>query len=86
MDAEKGDKPIELIAPPALETRGQSMKRAFADDPLMSELHAIREKHYQQTKATPATDRNRLASFLSSYGYRVVPTKWGTRKLVRSLE
>ncbi len=56
---------------------------------MMSELHAIREKHYQQTKFTPATKRNhrrnnRLVSFLSSYGYALVPTKRGTRKLVRS--
>jgi len=65
------------------------MKRQFADDPMMSELHAIREKHYQQTKAAPITKRNhrkgnRLVSFLSSYGYALVPTKRGTRKLVRS--
>ena len=60
------------------------MKRQFADDPMMSELHAIREKHYQKTKAAPATERNRLVSFLSSYGYRLIPTKRGTHKLVRS--
>ena len=50
---------------------------------MMSELHAIREKHYQKTKTAPATERNRLVRFLSSYGYRLVPTKRGTRKLVR---
>ena len=65
------------------------MKREFANDAMMSELHAIREKHYQQTKSSPATKRNqrrgnRLASFLSSYGYALIPTKRGTRKLVRS--
>ena len=65
------------------------MKREFADDPMMSELHDIREKHYQQTASTSATKRhhrkgNRLANFLSSYGYALVPTKRGTRKLVRS--
>ena len=65
------------------------MKRQFTDDPMMSELHAIREKHYQQTKSAPATKRNyrkgdRLISFLSFYGYTLVPTKRGTRKLVRS--
>ena len=67
---------------------GQPVKRAFADDPMMNELHAIREKHYQQTKSAPATRRNhrngnRLINFLSSYGYQLVPTKRGTRKLVR---
>ena len=67
----------------------RQMKRQSADDPMMSELHAIREKHDQQTKSTPATTRNhrngnRLISFLSSYGYTLVPTKRGTRKLVRS--
>lgn len=61
------------------------------NDPMMRELHAIRAKHYQQTKSAPATKRNhrrgnRLASFLSSYGYVLVPTKRGTRKLVRSLK
>ena len=65
------------------------MKRQFADDPMMSELHAIREKHDQQIESAPTTKRNhrrsnRLASFLSSYGYGLVPTKRGTRKLVRS--
>ena len=65
------------------------MKRRFVDDPMMNELHAIREKHYQQSKAAPATKRNhrngnQLASFLSSYGYQLVPTKRGTHKLVRS--
>ncbi len=60
------------------------MKREFANDPMMSELHDIREKHYQKTKAAPATERNRLVSFLSSYGYTLVPTKRGTRKLIRS--
>jgi len=60
------------------------MKRAFVDDPMMSELHDIREKHDQQTKSAPATERNRLVSFLSSYGYTLVPTKRGTRKLIRS--
>ena len=64
------------------------MKRQFANDSMMSELHAIREKHYQQTQSAPATKRNhrrgnRLVSFLSSYGYQLVPTKRGTRKLVR---
>ena len=66
----------------------RQMKRQFADDPMMSELHTIREKHDQQTKSALATKRNyrrdnRLASFLSSYGYTLVPTKRGTRKLVR---
>ena len=65
------------------------MKRQFANDPMMSELHDIREKHYQQTKSAPATKRNhrngnRLIRFLSSYGYQLVQTKRGTRKLVRS--
>ena len=60
------------------------MNREFAHDPMMSELHDIREKHCQQTKRAPATERNRLASFLSSYGYQLVPTKRGTRKLIRS--
>ena len=36
------------------------MKRQFADDPMMSELHAIREKHYQQTKSAPAKEDNGL--------------------------
>lgn len=58
-------------------------KREFVEDPMMSELHAIREKHSQQVKPTPATERNRLVSFLSSYGYALVATKRGTRKLVR---
>ena len=67
------------------------MKRAFANDPMMSELHAIREKHYQQTKSAPATKRNhrkgnRLVSFLFSYGYRLIPTKRGTHRLVRTSE
>ena len=65
------------------------MKKQFADDSMMSELHAIREKHYRQTKSAPRTKHNgrrgnRLVSFLSSYGYTLVPTKRGTRKLVRS--
>ena len=64
------------------------MKRQFASDPMMSELHAIREKHYQQTTSALATKRNgkgnQPLSFLSSDGYALVPTKWGTRKLVRS--
>ncbi len=56
---------------------------------MMSELHAIREKHYQQTKSAPRTKHNhrrgnRLISFLSSYGYALIPTKRGTRELVRS--
>lgn len=50
---------------------------------MMSELHAIRQKHYQQTKSAPAPERNRLVNFLSSYGYALVPTKRGTHKLVR---
>ena len=62
------------------------MKREFTNDSMMSELHAIREKHYQQTKPAPATERNRLTRFLSSYGYTLIPTKRGTRKLVRSSE
>ena len=69
----------------------QPIKRTFADDPMMSELHDIREKHYQATRSVPATKRNdrkgnRLVRFLSSYGYQLVPTKRGTRKLVRSLK
>ena len=67
----------------------QPIERTFADDPLMSELHAIKEKHDQQTTSASATTRNhrrinRLANFLSSYGYQLVPTKRATRKLVRS--
>ena len=65
------------------------MKREFAHDSMMSELHDIREKHYQATRSAPSTKRNdhkgnRLVSFLSSYGYALVPTTRGTRKLVRS--
>ena len=59
------------------------MNREFANDPMMKELHAIREEHSRSTKAAPATERNRLTSFLSSYGYRLVPTKRGTSKLVK---
>lgn len=64
------------------------MKRQFANDLMMTELHAIREKYYQQTKSAPAKKDNgrkgnQLGSFLSSYGYALVPTKRGTRKLVR---
>ena len=62
------------------------MKRQFANDPMMSELHDIREKHYQKTKRAPATERNRLTRFLSSHGYTLIPTKRGTRKLVRRLK
>ena len=70
-------------------TYGRREKEQFADDPMMSELHAIREKHYQKTKSARATKRNhrngnRLINFLSSYGYQLVPTKRGTRKLVRN--
>ena len=66
----------------------RQMKRQCADDAMMNELHAIREKHDQQTKSAPATKRNhrngnRLVSLLSSYGYALVPTTRGTRKLVR---
>ncbi len=65
------------------------MRREFVDDPMMSELHEIREKHYQEAKSSPARERNRrkenrIAQFLSSYGYQLVPTRRGTRKLVRS--
>ena len=65
------------------------MKREFSNEPTMNELHSIREKHYQQTKAAPMTKRNhrkgnRLASFPSSCGYTLVPTKRGTRTLIRS--
>lgn len=65
------------------------MKREFANDSMMSELHAIREQHDQQTKSAPATKRNRrkgnrLVNFLSSYGYALIPTKRGTRKLIKT--
>jgi len=63
---------------------GQPVIREFADDPMMRELHTIREKHSQEAKSTPATEHNRLVSFLSSSGYRLVSTKRGTRKLIKT--
>ena len=65
------------------------MNRAFEGDPMMSELHEIRERHYRQAKFASVIERNdrrvnRLVKFLSSYGYTLIPTKRGTRKLVRS--
>ena len=64
----------------------QPMSRAFANHPMMRELHAIREKHDQQTQSAPTTERNQLTRFLSSHGYTLIPTKRGTRKLVQTFE
>lgn len=65
------------------------MKKIFTDDPMMSELHAIREEHYLKSKALPLSERSRRMgekenTFLFSYGYKLVPTKRGTRKLVKA--
>lgn len=65
------------------------MKREFADDPMMGELHDIRAKHDQEATSSPATAQprrraRRIAKLLSAYGYQLVPTKRGTRRLVSS--
>ena len=54
---------------------------------MMKELHQIRAKHSQESKV--ARGRRGLAleesaeKFVASYGYRLVRTKQGTRRLVK---
>ena len=63
------------------------MIEEFRNDPMMKELHQIRAKHSQESKV--ARGRRDLAleesaeKFVASYGYRLVRTKQGTRRLVK---
>ena len=64
------------------------MKEEFAGDPMMQEIHKIREDHYMEGKDLALKERLRrleanARKFISDYGYKLVPTDHGTHKIVR---
>ena len=65
------------------------MAEEFKNDPMMKELHRIRAEHSR--KAKNVRDRRRgleleekAEAFVASYGYKLVPTKRGTHRLVKA--
>jgi hypothetical protein len=65
------------------------MAEEFKNDPMMEELHQIRAEHSREAKNTRGRRRSRdleekAEAFVASYGYKLVPTKRGTNKLVKA--
>lgn len=65
------------------------MKDEFSDDPMMQEIHKIREEHYTEGKGLSPKERlqhleERAKAFITSYGYKLIPTDHGTHKLVKA--
>lgn len=65
------------------------MKKEFADDHMMEEIHKIREEHYTEEKGLSPKERlqrleERAKTFITSYGYKLIPTDHGTHKLVKA--
>ena len=61
----------------------------FKNDPMMKELHQIRAKHSREATAVRSSQRCReleekAEEFVASYGYKLVPTKRGTNRLVKA--
>ncbi|MCJ7577059.1 MAG: hypothetical protein MUO91_01260 [candidate division Zixibacteria bacterium] len=62
--------------------------KEFPNDSMLRELHEIRERHYEENKHLTPKERakkiNREAErFLKNQGYKLVPTKKGTFKMVK---
>ena len=65
------------------------MAEEFKNDPMMKELHQIRAEHSREVKSARGKRRGReleqqAETFVASYGYKLVPTKRGTHKLVKA--
>ena len=65
------------------------MAEEFRNDSTMKELHQIRAKHSREAKDFRGRQRDReldekAEEFVASYGYKLVPTKRGTNKLVKA--
>jgi hypothetical protein len=78
------------LLPQNFKLKGDEMKKKeeFADDPMMKELHEIREKHYLQTKNLSVKERTRQINqeaekILLSYGYKMILADRGAYKLLK---
>ena len=65
------------------------MAEEFKNDPMMKELHQIRAEHSREVKNTRGRRRGReleekAEAFIASYGYKLVPMKRGTNRLVKA--
>ena len=65
------------------------MAEEFKNDPMMRELHQIRAEHSREVKNARGRRRGqelekKAEEFVASYGYKLVPTKQGTRKLIKA--
>ena len=65
------------------------MAEEFRNDPMMRELHEIRAKHSTKGKAVRDKGRGKrlekeAEKFVALYGYKLVPTRRGTHKLVKA--
>ncbi len=65
------------------------MAEEFKNDPMMKELHQIRAEHSREVKSVQGRRRGReleekAEAFVASYGYKLVPTKRGTNRLVKA--
>lgn len=64
------------------------MKNKTIIDPMMDEIHKVRERHYNEGKKLSLVKRlqaleDKSREFLSSYGYKLIPTDHGTQRLVK---
>jgi len=71
-----------------LVNKEMNMKDEFADDPMMKELHLIREKHYEETKNLSFKEKTsrmtkEVTKFLSSLGYAFTPSPDGFDRLTK---
>ena len=65
------------------------MAEELKNDPIMRELHQIRAEHSRETKKVRGRRRGldlekKAAAFVASCGYKLVPTKRGTNRLVKA--
>lgn len=65
------------------------MAEEFKNDPMMKELHQIRAEHSREVRSIRGRRRGReleekAEAFVASYGYKLVPTKRGTNRLVKA--
>ena len=65
------------------------MSEEFKNDPMMKELHEIRAERSRGAKSARGRRRGReleekAEAFIASYGYKLVPMKRGTNRLVKA--